>query len=51
MPRVFVPVFVQLGIFLASTSVGLLLLSRRDAQSATPLPTHAQRVTASEAIT
>jgi uncharacterized membrane protein len=51
MPRVFVPVFVQLGIFLASTSVSLLLLSRRDAQSATPLPDARAAVTASEAIT
>src|SRR4029077_19691421 len=51
MPLVFVPVFVQLGIFLASTSVGLLLLWRRDAQSATPLPDARAAVTASEAIT
>ena len=50
MPRVFVPVFVQLGIFLASTSVGLLLLSRKDAQTATSLPDARAAVTATEAI-
>ena len=47
---VFVPVFVQLGIFLASTSVGLLLLSRKDAQTATSLPDARAAVTATEAI-
>jgi uncharacterized membrane protein len=50
-PRVFVPVFVQLGIFVAGTSVGMLLLSRRDASSATVLPDARAAVTATEAIT
>ncbi len=50
MPRVFVPVFVQLGIFLASTSIGLLLLSRKDAETATSLPDGRAAVTATEAI-
>ena len=50
-PRVFVPIFVQLGIFVAGTSVGLLLLSRRDASSATALPDARAAVTATEAIT
>jgi len=50
-PRVFVPVFVQLGIFVAGTSVGTLLLSRRDASSATALPDARAAVTATEAIT
>lgn len=49
-PRVFVPVFVQLGIFLAGTSVGTLLLSRKDATTATTLPDARAAVTATEAI-
>jgi uncharacterized membrane protein len=49
-PLVFVPTFVQLGIFLASTSIGLLLLSRKDAESATSLPDGRAAVTATEAI-
>jgi uncharacterized membrane protein len=50
-PRVFVPVFVQLGIFVASTSVGMLLLSRKDAPTATALPDARAAITATEAIT
>jgi uncharacterized membrane protein len=50
-PRVFVPVFVQLGIFIAGTSIGTLLLSRRDARSAIALPDARAAVTATEAIT
>jgi uncharacterized membrane protein len=49
-PRVFVPSFVQLGIFLASTFVGLLLLSRKDAPTATSLPDARAAATATEAI-
>jgi uncharacterized membrane protein len=48
---VFVPVFVQLGIFVAGTSIGTLLLSRKDARSATALPDARAAVTATEAIT
>ena len=50
-PRVFVPVFVQLGIFIAGTSVGLLLLSRQDAVTASALPDARAAITATEAIT
>jgi uncharacterized membrane protein len=50
-PRVFVPVFVQLGIFVSGTAVGTLLLSRRDASAATALPDAQAAVTATEAIT
>lgn len=50
-PRVFVPVFVQLGIFIAGTSVGMLLLSRHDAPAAHALPDARAAVTATEAIT
>jgi len=50
-PRVFVTVFVQLGIFIAGTSVGTLLLSRKDAPSASTLPDARAAVTATEAIT
>jgi uncharacterized membrane protein len=49
-PRVFVPVFVQFGIFVAGTSVGTLLLSRKDATTATLLPDARAAVTATEAI-
>ena len=49
-PRVFVPVFVQLGVFIAGTSVGVLLLSRKDAASARLLPDARAAVTATEAI-
>ena len=51
LPRVFVPVFVQFGIFVAGSSIGLLLLSRRDAPTATSLPDARAAVTATEAIT
>ena len=50
MPRVFVPVFVQLGIFLAGTSIGALLLSRRDAAVAATSAGARAAVTAAEAI-
>ena len=50
MPRVFVPVFVQLGIFLAGTTIGVLLLSRKDASTATELPDARAAVTATEAV-
>jgi len=50
-PRVFMPVLVQFGIFLAGGAVGLLLLSRKDAQTATSLPDARAAVTATEAIT
>jgi uncharacterized membrane protein len=50
-PRVFVAVFVQLGIFTTATVVGLLLLSRKDAPSAGTLPDARAAVTATEAIT
>ena len=50
LPRVFVPVFVQLGIFFAGTSVGVLLLSRKDASSAAELPDARAAVTATEAV-
>jgi uncharacterized membrane protein len=50
-PRVFVPVFVQLGIFFAGTSVGVLLLSRKDAKTASGLPDARAALTATEAIT
>jgi len=50
LPRVFVPVFVQLGIFVAGTSVGVLLLSRKDASTASQLPDARAAVTATEAI-
>jgi uncharacterized membrane protein len=49
--RVFVPVFVQLGIFIAGTLVGMLLLSRKDAPRASTLPDARAAVTATEAIT
>src|SRR5262245_40294194 len=49
-PRVFVPVFVQLGIFLAGTTIGLLLLSRKDASTATDMPDARAAVTATEAV-
>src|SRR5262245_210279 len=49
-PRVFVPVFVQLGIFVAGASVGALLLSRKDAPTAGSLPDARAAVTATEAI-
>lgn len=49
-PRVFVPVFVQLGIFVAGTSVGTLLLSRKDATTATSMPDARAAVTATEAV-
>lgn len=51
LPRVFVPVFVQLGIFIAGTSVGMLLLSRKDAQTVSALPDAHAATTATEAIT
>jgi uncharacterized membrane protein len=50
-PRVFVPVFVQFGIFVAGTAVGTLLLSRKDARAAASLPDAQAAVTATEAIT
>jgi uncharacterized membrane protein len=50
-PRVFVSVFVQLGIFITATVVGMLLLSRKDAPTATTLPDARAAVTAAEAIT
>jgi uncharacterized membrane protein len=50
LPLVFVPVFVQLGIFVAGTSVGVLLLSRKDASTASQLPDARAAVTATEAI-
>jgi uncharacterized membrane protein len=49
-PRVFVPVFVQLGIFLAGTTIGMLLLSRKDASTATDMPDARAAVTATEAV-
>jgi uncharacterized membrane protein len=49
-PRVFVPVFVQLGIFLVGTTIGTLLLSRKDASTATDLPDARAAVTATEAV-
>jgi len=49
-PRVFVPVFVQLGIFFAGTTIGMLLLSRKDASTATGLPDAGAAVTATEAV-
>jgi uncharacterized membrane protein len=48
-PRVFVPIFVQFGIFLAGTSICTLLLSRKDAAAATTLPDARAAVTAAEA--
>jgi uncharacterized membrane protein len=48
--RVFVPVFVQLGIFVAGSLVGLLLLSRKDASSASSTPDVRAAVTATEAV-
>jgi uncharacterized membrane protein len=51
LPRVFVPVFVQLGIFIAGTSIGVLLLSRKDAPTASALPDARAAITATEAIT
>jgi uncharacterized membrane protein len=49
-PRVFIPVFVQTGIFIAGMLVGLLLLSRKDATTATTLPDARAAVTATEAV-
>src|SRR5712671_6314961 len=49
-PRVFVPLFVQFGIFLAGGSIGTLLLSRKDAPTATSLPDARAAVTATEAV-
>lgn len=49
-PRVFVPVFVQLGIFFAGAAIGMLLLSRKDAPTATELPDARAAVTATEAV-
>jgi uncharacterized membrane protein len=49
--RVFMPVFVQLGVFVAGTSVGTLLLSRKDASTASALPDARAAITATEAIT
>src|SRR5258705_11523942 len=49
-PRVFVPVFVQLGIFVAGTSVGTLLLSRKDAPTAGSQPNPRAAVKATDAI-
>ena len=49
-PRVFVPVFVQLGIFFAGTTIGMLLLSRKDASTATDLPDAGAAITATEAV-
>ena len=50
MPRVLLPLFVQLGIFSTGAAIGTLLLSRTDASTADSLPDAHAAVTATEAV-
>jgi uncharacterized membrane protein len=50
MPRVLLPLFIQMGIFLTGAAISVLLLSRKDASTAHSLPDARAAVTASEAV-
>jgi uncharacterized membrane protein len=49
-PRVLLPLFVQLGIFSTGAAIGTLLLSRKDASTAHGMPDARAAVTATEAV-
>jgi uncharacterized membrane protein len=49
-PRVLLPLFVQLGIFSTGAAIGTLLLSRTDASTAHSMPDARAAVTATEAV-
>ena len=49
-PRVLMPLFVQLGLFLTCAGIGSLLLSRKDASTARSMPDARAAVTATEAV-
>lgn len=50
MPRVLLPLFVQIGIFSIGSAIALLLRSRKDASTAAAIPDARAAVTAAEAV-
>jgi uncharacterized membrane protein len=50
LPRVLMPLFVQLGVFSTCAAIGTLLLSRKDASTAASLPDARAAVSAAESV-